>query len=91
MRKTSKAALASQLERQALPSLCLLHTIEDDMSLVQKMMGTDQTLSQLADSALTRILHEGVRSHRIDVVFDTHREYTIKNAESSNRGSTAGI
>ncbi len=34
---------------------------------------------------------EGVRSHIIDVVFDTHREYTIKNAERSNRGSTAGI
>ena len=58
------------------------------MRLVQKMKGNDQTFSQLA---LTRILHEGVRSHRIDVVFDTYREDSIKNAERSNRGSTTGI
>ena len=34
--------------------------------------------SQLADSAITHILHEG---NRIDVNFDTHREDSIKNAE----------
>ena len=63
------------------------------MSLVQKMKGNDQTLSQLADSALTHILHEGVRSHRIVVVVDAHREDSLKNAERSNRGggSTTGI
>ena len=67
-------------------------TIIDDMSLVQKMKGNDQTFSQLADSALTHILHEGVRSHIIDeVFFDTHREDSIKNAERSNRGTTTGI
>ena len=55
------------------------------------MKGNDQTFSQLAESALTHILHEGVRSHRIDVDFDTYREYSIKNTERSNRGSTTGI
>ena len=45
-------------------------TIIDDMSLVQKMQGNDQTFSQIADSALTHMPQEGVRSHIIDVVFD---------------------
>ena len=55
------------------------------------MKGNDQTFSQLAESALTHILLEGVMSHRIDVVFDTYREDSIKNAERSNRGTTRGI
>ena len=55
------------------------------MSLVQKMKGNDQTFSQHADSALTHILHEGVRSHRIDVFFATYREDSIKNEGISNR------
>ena len=55
------------------------------------MKGNDQTFSQLAESALIHILHEGVMSHRIDVVFDMYREDSIKNVERSNRGSTTGI
>ena len=52
------------------------------MSQVQKMKGNDQTFSQLADSALTHILHEGIlhegiRSHAIDVVFDVYRDESI--------------
>ena len=66
-------------------------TIIDGMSLVQKMKGNDQTFAQLAESALTHILHEGVVSYRIDVVFDAYREDSIKNADKSNRGSTTGI
>ena len=56
-----------------------------------KRMGNDQTFSQLAESALTHILHEGVRSHRIDGVFDAYREDSVKNADRSNRVSTTGI
>ena len=37
---------------------------------------------------MTHILHEG---NIIDVIFDTHREDSIKNAERSNRGCTTGI
>ena len=93
-RKTNKAALARELEKQVLPAETIPEpsaTIIDGMSLVQKMKGNDQTFSQLAESVLTHILHEGVRSHRIDVVFDTYREDSIKNDERSNRGSTTGI
>ena len=55
------------------------------------MKGNDQTFAQLAESALTHILHEGVMNYRIDVVFDAYREGSMKNAEKSNRGSTTGI
>ena len=72
MRETNKAALAAKdldLEKRVLPAETIPEpsaTIIDVMSLVRKMKGNDQTFSQLAESALTHILHEGVRSHRID-------------------------
>ena len=86
LRKMNKAALARQkqvLPAETIPELYV--TITDGMtSLVQKMKDNDQTFFQHADSALTHILHEGVRSHRIDFVFATYREDSIKNAEISN-------
>ena len=51
------------------------------------MKGNDQTFSQLAESALIQILHEGARSERIDVVLDVYREDSKKNAERMNRMS----
>ena len=95
MRKPIKAALVRKLERQLLPAAEIIHapsaTIIGNMSLVQMMKGNDQTFSQLADSALAHILYEGVRSHGIGVIFDTHREDSIKIADRSNRGRTTGI
>ncbi|KAJ8403211.1 hypothetical protein AAFF_G00354280 [Aldrovandia affinis] len=94
LRKTNKAVLARELEKQVLPAETIpgpSATIIDGMSLVQKMKGNDQTFSQLAASALTQILHEGARSQRIDVVFDVYQEDWIKNAERANRGCTTGI
>ena len=83
----NKAALARQ--KQGLPPTETIRepsdTITDGMSLVQKMKGNNQTFFQHAFSALTHILHEGVRSHRIAVVFATYREDSIKNAGISNR------
>ena len=81
----NKAALARQM--QVLPAEMMPEpsvTITDGMSLVKKMKGNDQTFYQQADSALTHILHEGVRSHIIDVVFATQREDSIKSANISN-------
>ncbi|KAJ8378403.1 hypothetical protein AAFF_G00242910 [Aldrovandia affinis] len=94
LRKTNKAVLARELEKQVLPAETIpgpFATIIDGMSLVQKMKGNDQTFSQRAASALTQILHEGARSQRIDVVFDVYQEDSIKNAERANRGCTTGI
>jgi len=61
------------------------------MSLVQKLRGNDKTFLQLTESALTHVLHEGSKCHRIDVVFDVYREMSIKDAERSNRTSDTGI
>ncbi|KAJ8387565.1 hypothetical protein AAFF_G00152610 [Aldrovandia affinis] len=94
LRKTNKAVLARELEKQVLPAETIpgpSATIIDGMSLVQKMKGNDQTFSQRAASALTQILHEGARSQIIDVVFDVYQEDSIKNAERVNRGCTTGI
>ena len=71
MRKTNKAALARELEKQVLPAETITGhsaTIIDGMSLVQKMKGNDQIFSQLANSALAHILHGGVsqESHNLD-------------------------
>ena len=91
---TSKAALARELEKLVLPAETIPEpsaTIIDGMSLVQKMKANDQSFSQLADSALTQVLHEGTRSQRIDVVFDVYLEDSIKNAERVNRGCTTGL
>ena len=86
LKTMNKVALVRQ--KQVLPAETIPEpsvTITDGMSLVQKMKGNDQTFSQHADSALTHILHEGVRSHRIDVVFATYRVDSNKNAGISNR------
>ena len=90
LRNTDKAALAWELEKQVLPAEnipMLSATIIDGMSLVQKMKSNDRTFSQLAESALIQILHEGARSEIIDVVFDVYREDSIKNAERVNGGA----
>ena len=82
LRKMNKADLAKELEKQVLPAETIPEpsaTIIEGTSLLQKMKGNDQTFSQLADSALTLILHNGAGSHIID---------SIKNAERSNREST---
>ncbi|KAK5924834.1 hypothetical protein CgunFtcFv8_017412 [Champsocephalus gunnari] len=93
LRKTNKAALARELEKNVSPaedmpepSACII----DGMSLVQKLKGDDKTFQQLAETALSLALHEGARSRRIDVVFDVYWKTSIKNAERCNRGATSG-
>lgn len=94
LRKTNKAALANELEKNVSPAEEIPEpsaTIIDGMSLVQKLKGNDQTFLQLAESALSHVLHEGSKSHRIDVVFDVYKEMSIKDAERANRGADTGI
>ena len=58
------------------------------MSLVQKInIGTNQsTFSPGASLLLSIVLREGSESNRIDVVFDTYQENSIKDAERRMRG-----
>ena len=94
LRKTNKAALARELEKSASPAEVIPEpsaTVIDGMSIVQKMKGNDKTFSQLAESVLCHILHEGANSQRINVVFDVYREMSIKDAERLNRGAEMSI
>ena len=63
------------------------------MSLVQKLnVGSNQTtFGSVANAILSMALHEGSQSSGIDVVFDTYRENSIKNAERSLRGEVQGV
>ncbi|KAK5859272.1 hypothetical protein PBY51_003352 [Eleginops maclovinus] len=90
LRKTNKVALARELEKNVAPADVIPEpsaTIIDGMSLVQQMKGDDKTFTQLAESALAKVLHEGAKSQRIDVVFDVYKETSIKDAERANRGT----
>ena len=95
-RKTNKAALATPLQKDVpladgLPQNSA--AIIDGMSLVQKLSvgGGQTTFAMVASSLLTKVLHEGSQSNRIDVVFDTYRDMSIKNAERTMRGEVAGV
>lgn len=94
LRKTNKAALARELEKNASPAEVIpgpSATVIDGMSMVQKLKGNDKTFSQLAESALASVLHEGAKSCRIDVVFDVYKEMSIKDAERVHRGANTGL
>ena len=95
-RKTNKAALATYLQKdirlaERIPQNSA--TVIDGMSLVQKLnVGSNQTtFGSVANAILSMALHEGSQSSRIDVVFDTYRENSIKNAERSLRGEVQGV
>ena len=65
LRKTNKAPLARELEKNVSPAEEIPEpsaAIIDGMSLVQKLKGNDQTFWQLAESALSHVLHEGPRA-----------------------------
>ena len=91
LRKTNKAALAKELEKSITPAEVIPEpsaTIIDGMNLVQKMKGDDKTFAQFAESALLKVLHEGSKSQRIDVVFDVYKDISIKDSERVDRGDT---
>lgn len=93
LRKTSKAALALELQKYVAPaenipreSVCLI----DGMALVQRLKGNHKTFAEVAETLLSFVLIEGEHSPRIDVVFDVYLEQSIKNLERTRRGATEG-
>ena len=94
LKKTSKASLTQQLERNVSfsdeipqPSTCFI----DGMSLVQKAHGEGKTFGELSESILVCALRISSDSDRIDVVFDVYRHSSIKYAERVHRGSESGL
>ena len=93
MRKTNKASLAKELQKNVQsadsipqPSACVI----DGMALVQRLKSDQKTFAAVAETLLGRVLNEGGSSDRIDVFFDDYREESIKNAERENRGEGSG-
>jgi len=94
LKKTDKARLGNHIEKEAAkvdPPSDRTATIIDGMGLVQKMNGDNHTFAEMSQRILNYVLNEGKGSSRIDVVFDTYKDSSIKNAERMNRGSAEGI
>jgi hypothetical protein len=88
MRKTNKAALAQHLEKRVTPAdttpgplVCIIN----GMSLLHKVNAESKTYGELASTILASTLHVGSDSKRKDIVFDTYRDVSIKNAEWETR------
>ena len=84
LRKTNKASLGNFLQKdvptaESIPQYSA--TIVDGMYLVQKIKGNQTTFGEIAKDLFSMILNEGAGSQRIDVVFDTYQELSIKNSE----------
>ena len=96
-RKTNKAALAAQLQKnehlvQRIPENAA--TIIDAMGLVQKInvASSQTTFGSVANTFFTMALNEGgPQSTRIDIVFDMYREISIKTVERVIRGKVQGV
>ena len=94
MKKNPKAVLSRKLEARVSPADVVdwpSASIIDGMSIVQKTHGENHTFAELAKMVLASCLHAGSNSERVDIVFDTYREKSIKNAERSKRGSYQGV
>ncbi|KAK3750403.1 hypothetical protein QZH41_005565 [Actinostola sp. cb2023] len=93
LRKTNKATLAKELQRNV-PAVDIIPlpsaTIIDGMALVQRLKGDHKTFSEVGDALLNMALNESYQSTRIDIVFDVYRSDSIKNSERQNRVTEAG-
>ena len=65
-------------------------SVVDGMNSVQRIKGDQATFGDVAVTVLLMALKEGGQSKRIDVVFDTYQENSIKNSERSVRGEETG-
>jgi len=93
LRKTNKASLATTLQKNVTVADQLPQnpaSVVDGMNLVQRVKGDQATFGDIATTILSMALREGSKSTRIDVVFDTYRENSIKNSERSARGEETG-
>jgi len=93
LRKTNKASLASLLQKnvhfsEEVPVNSA--AVIDGMSLVQRLKGDQLTFGDVTITVLSMAIKEGVWCNRIDVVFDTYKELSIKNSERQLRGEEPG-
>ena len=82
--KISKSVLAHHLQKGAglaeyIPDKSAI--VIDGMSLVQKIGQNDRTCGEIAAVIHSMVFKEGAHSSRIDIVFGTYRDMSIKNVE----------
>ncbi|KAG0721774.1 hypothetical protein GWK47_000638 [Chionoecetes opilio] len=81
LRKTNKAALARELERNVSPAEVIPEpsaTIIDGMSLVQKLKGNDNTFHSFAGTALSHVVHEVLRAGALMLCLTSTRRHPSK-------------
>ena len=93
-RKTNKAILAKELQKDAIyaeliptPSAAVI----DGMALVQKTKGDHKTFGQLAAGIINSALRDGHGSERMDIVFDVYKDHSIKKVERLRRKTNPGV
>ena len=89
LRKTNKATLSNSLQSnmpvdERIPDNSAV--VIDGMALVQKLKADQLSFGEVAESLLSMVLREGAHCKRLDVVFDTYNELSIKNIERKLRG-----
>ena len=75
IRKTNKASLARELEKNVSPAETIIRPsscIIDGMSMIQRLNANNKTFLQISKSILSSVLCEGSQNDRIDVVFDVY-------------------
>ena len=89
LRKTNKAVLSNNLEKESTPSEEIPENsscIIDAMSLVQKIKGKQKTFKEVAETLFRNAMSQKGSCNRIDIVFDVYKQKPIKYAERRNRG-----
>jgi len=61
------------------------------MSIIQKVKGDHVNFGEIAQFVLLMALKDGSTSDRIDIVFDTYQDTSIKNCERLARGEELGL
>ena len=89
-RKINKAVLAHHLQKGAARA----EYIPDKSAIVwcvQNVRQNDGTFVEIAAVVHSMVFKEGIHSSRIDIVFDTYIDMSIKNVERTLRGDDQGI
>ena len=60
------------------------------MSLIHKVKGEDKTFGDITSLIYAKTLNEASHSCRVDIVFDTYVDKSIKYVEREIRGSNVG-
>ena len=94
LKKTSKVSILHELEKSTEPwNSHLSHHVSliDGMAILQKAKVSAVTFGQLANKLFQTIIGMSTCAARIDVVFDTYIDNSIKDAERIKRSLSGSI